>query len=371
MAVEEKPSVREFTVYKPAATLDSVAARYGFRTEDIIKLAANESRFGPSPKVKEALDAHAGEFSNYPDMYVTEVRQLLAEKHHVGFDNLVFGNGSFELISMAADAYLNKGEETIYAEPSFGWYLNATRKDEGIPVAVPVNEDKAVDTEAILAAVTDRTKIIWICNPNNPTGTLIPEDELRSFLDRVPDRILVVLDEAYLDFAGEGYFDTTELIRRHDNLLLLRTFSKAAGLASFRFGYGIAGPDIIRGLEKVRLPINTSMQAQLAAEAALRDPEYTKEVVRRVAAEREFYYREFERVGFGYVRSFTNFILVHTGIDGDWLEQEFLKHAIMIRSGTDFGLREWIRLTVGTEPENRKVIAVLDEILAGYRSQKG
>lgn len=362
MAVVPKSSVAAADRYKPAKSLAVTAAEYGFKEQDIIKLAANESRFGPSPKVIEALVKHSREFSEYPDTNVTDLRALLVEKHNVRSENIVFGNGSFELIALAADAYIEPGDEAIYADPSFGWYINSTKKNGGIPVAVPVDRNKAVDAEAVLAAITSRTKIIWLCNPNNPTGTVLSPEELESFVKRVPDRILIVLDEAYIDFIEGGYIDTVNLIRKYDNILLLRTFSKAPGLASFRIGYGIGSTDIIESISKIKLPINVSMQAQIAAAASLRDQPYIDEVIRKTASAREYYYREFDRLGFSYVRSNTNFILVHTGIDSTWLEQEFLRHAVMIRNGNEYGLPYWMRISIGTEDENKKVIAIFDEI---------
>ena len=364
MAVTPKPSVAAASPYRSAKSLAVTAQEYGFREQDIIKLAANESRFGPSPKVFEALAAHRGEFSNYPDTNVTELRELLMEKHHVGAEKLSFGHGSGELLALVADAYIAPGDEAIYAEPSFAWYQNATRKNEGVPVAVPVTAGKAVDAAGLLTAITERTKLIWLCNPNNPTGTVLSPSELTDFLAKVPSRVLVVLDEAYIDFIEGGYIDTVDFIRQYDNVILLRTFSKAPGLASFRIGYGIAQEAIIGELLKVKLPSNVSMQAQLAAAASLRDQPYIDEVVRRTAAAREYYYRELSRLGFRYVRSNTNFILVYTGLDSSFLEQEFLRRAVMIRSGEEYGLPGWMRISIGREEENARVIAIFDEIKA-------
>jgi histidinol-phosphate aminotransferase len=298
-------------------------------------------------------------------MNATRLAELLEQKHGISKDHFIFGNGSFELISLIGNAYLDEGDEAIYTDPSFGWYINATTANQATLVRVPVNEHHALDTAGILRAVTDRTKVIWICNPNNPTGTLIPKEELLALLEAVADTVLIVLDEAYIDFVEEPYFDTVSLVREHDNVILLRSFSKTYGLASFRIGYGIACPDIIEGMTKVKLPINTSHAAQVAAIASLEDEPYKEQVLRTVREERLYYYQEFEALGFDYVRSNGNFILVHTGYDGAWLEQEFLKRGIMLRKGGEFGekYRDYLRISVGTPQENRKVIAVMKEII--------
>ena len=363
MSVTEKRTVQALPEYKAARSLESVSREYGYSEDEIIKLAGNENRFGCSPKVIEALNKQSGNFSFYPDMNVTLLRKRLAEKHNIPEKNLIFGNGSFELLSLIGAAYIEQGDEVIYNDPSFGWYLNVTRQNGGTIIKVPVNEDKGVDISAVLSNITEKTKVIWLCNPNNPTGTLLPADELSDFINRVPDNILIVLDEAYVDFIDGEYIDTVEFVRQHDNVRLLRTFSKAHGLASFRIGYGIADIKIITALTKVKLPLNVSMASQTAALAALDDDGFTDFIVRTNRSELEYYYSEFEKLGLRYIPSNGNFILVNIGIDSSFAEKEFLKRGIVIRNGEEFGLPQWLRISVGRPKENRIVTDNLKEII--------
>ena len=363
MSVREKEAVEKLPLYKAARSLESVSREYGLNEKDIIKLAGNENRFGCSPEVIEAIKEQAVNFSYYPDMNVTELRKALSEKHNIPPENLVFGNGSFELITLIGSAYIDKGDEVIYNDPSFGWYINVTKQNQGTLIKIPVNEKKAVDTEAILNAVTDKTKVIWLCNPNNPTGTLIPSDVLSDFIERVQESVLIVLDEAYYDFIDGEYIDTVEFVKKHDNVILLRTFSKAHGLASFRIGYGIADGKIIDAVNKVRLPLNVSRASQTAALAALNDKDFTDFIVKTNREQLEFYYSEFERIGLEYIPSHGNFVLVNIGIDSKYAELEFLKKGIVIRNGEEFGLPQWLRISVGRPEENQKVISTLESII--------
>ena len=337
MPVKQNSKIANTKLYRPAKTIESVIREYGFEPEQVIKLAGNESRFGVSPKVIDALVDEKEQYSFYPDVEATKLRELLAEYHGISSKYLIFGNGSFELISLIGKAYIEAGDEAIYTDPSFGWYINATVANEGKLVRVPVNKEHGVDVDGIISAINEKTKVIWLCNPNNPTGTIIPEADLTRLIYTVPDDVLIVLDEAYLDFAEVDYLNTVDLVKEHDNVILLKSFSKTYGLASFRIGYGIANPEIIEGLGKVKLPINTSHSAQVAAIASLKDTEYKDYVVNEVNAQKQFYYQEFANLGFEYVRSHTNFILVNTGIDGAVLEDAFLKRGIMLRKGEEFG----------------------------------
>ena len=361
-----KPNEREaldsIAPYKPAKTIESVCRKYGLKS--IVKLAGNENRLGCSPQVISALENFQGEFSYYPDTNYTRLREILTRKHNVNDAQLIFGNGSFELISLAAQTYLEKGDEAIISESTFGWYTNATLQMDATPVYVPL-KDFGINLEAMKETITDKTKIIWICNPNNPTGTVIPETELLSFIDSVPENILIVLDEAYIDFIEGGYIDTVDIIRKHKNVLLLRTFSKLYGLAAFRIGYGIADEEILSCLHKVRLPINVNFAAYAAAVASLEDVEFKEKVLKHNRNSLDFYYRELDNLGLKYVRSNCNFIIVETGIDGGYVEEEFLKRGYMIRNGEEFGLKNYVRISIGTEEENAEVIKILKDILKG------
>lgn len=346
-----------------------MSRKYGFAEKDLIKLAGNENRWGCSPKVIKAINDNRAFFSYYPDVNATKLREKLVKKHNVSEDNLIFGNGSFELLTLIGEAYIGKGDEAIYTDPSFGWYLNVTLKNEGTIIKVPVTKDKEVDTEGILSRISDKTKVIWLCNPNNPTGTVLTPDELISFVNKVPENVLIVLDEAYIDFIDGEYIDTVDLVKKHDNVISLRTFSKTYGLASFRVGYGIASKDIIKNLLKVKLPINLNFAAQVSALAAMEDKDFFDYVIRSNRKELEYYYKEFESLGLKYIPSNGNFILVYTGIDGGYVENEFAKSGIIIRKGEEFGLDGWLRISVGKSEENIIVIDTLKKILNGVNKK--
>lgn len=354
--LKERAGLKRLASYKPAKTLESVKRELGF--ENIIKLAGNENRLGCSEKVIKIIEEQKEAFSFYPDMNCTILRNKLTKIHDVADENLVFGNGSFELISLIALAYLEEGDESLVPDPSFAWYQNVTLQMNAEPVRIPL-KDFSVDTDALLDRITDKTKIIWLCNPNNPTGTILLEPELKEFVRKVPDHILIVLDEAYIDFVESEYFDTVALTKEYKNIILLRTFSKLYGLASFRLGYGIADQDITEKLNRIRLPINVNFAAQKAAEASLEDEAFQNRVLENNRKGLDLYYAELDQLGMEYIRSNGNFILIHIGIDGAVAEQKFLEQGILIRNASEFGLDGWIRISIGTFAENKKVIQVL------------
>ncbi len=358
--VKEREGLNKIPPYQPAKTIESVKQDY--QIDSIIKLAGNENRIGCSLKVMELIKDEEGQFSFYPDMNCSLLREKLGLLHKVQDTNLVFGNGSFELISLLAHAFLENDEESIIPQPSFGWYKNVTLQMNAKPILVPL-KDYTIDTYAILEVITSKTKIIWICNPNNPTGTVLEEKKLIEFIRQVPEHILLVLDEAYIDFVEEVYFNTVDLVRQYKNVILLRTFSKLYGLASFRIGYGIADEDIIDKLNKVRSPINVSLTAQKAALASLEDKTFVRVVLENNQKSLKLYYQELKQLGLNYIRSNANFILLQTKREGKEVEDFFLKRGIMIRNATEFGMNGWIRVSIGTFEENKKVIGVLKELV--------
>ncbi len=346
--------------------LVSVCLQHGFTEKDIIKLSDNENHFGCSPKVIETIKEQSENFSFYPDADVTLLRKALSEKNKISGECFIFGNGSFELISLIANTYIKKGDEAIYNDPSFGWYLNVIEHNDGKAVKVPVDENKAVDTKAILAHIGNKTKVIWLCNPNNPTGTLIPAQMLNDFIAAVPNEVVIVLDEAYADFIDGNYLDTVELVKKHNNIILLRTFSKAYGLASFRVGYGIASTKIIKELNRLKLPLNIGLVSQVAALVALNDEDFIEYTIRKNYEERNFFYSQFEKLGLKYIRSHGCFVLVEIGFNSSLSQLEFLKRGIIVHNGEEYGLPGWLRISIGKPEENRKVIFALIEILKNY-----
>jgi histidinol-phosphate aminotransferase len=355
MSIKPRKAVESLPVYTPARSIDSIKREYKF--EKVIKLAGNENTLGFSPKAREALKEIT---SYYPDGASLNITEKLANKLNVRQSQVIFGNGSFELLFLVGLAFLEHGEETIVPEPSFNWYKNVTLIMGGNIVSVPLKDFKT-DLDAIEAAITDKTKIIWLCNPNNPTGTIVTEKELTAFLDKVRDDIIVVLDEAYYDFVvEEGYPDSIKLLDKYKNIIILRTFSKLEGLAAFRIGYGIADEKIISYLNKVRMPINVNAAAQLAA---VDDEDFRQKTLSNVHNGLNEYYKLFDRLGLKYVKSNTNFIFFDTGRDSGYIVDEFLKRGILIRGGAEFGYPTMLRISIGTPEENAKVFELLENIL--------
>lgn len=361
MGLKPREAVKNLPVYTPARSIDSAKREYGF--EKVIKLAGNENTLGFSPLAKDAL---ANITSYYPDGAAVNLREKTAERFGVRTEQVIFGNGSFELLSLIGLAFLEKGDESIIAEPSFGWYKNVTLIQGATIVSVPL-ENYKVNLDKIAAAITDRTKVIWLCNPNNPTGTIFTEEELNRFLARVRDDIVVVLDEAYYDFVNDaGYPETLPLIETHNNIIVLRTFSKLEGLANFRVGYGFASDELIGYLNRVRLPINVSGPAQLAAYAALDDDTFKQKTLANVRSGLKTYYEKFDKWGLSYVKSNTNFIFVDTGVEAEGIVEEFLKQGILIRGGKEFGYPSALRIAIGTPEENEAVLSLLGKLLEKY-----
>jgi len=347
--------------YIAAKTIESVKRELGI--DKVIKLAGNENTNGYSPYVKEVIRNSLEDLSYYPDMNCTVLREKLAALHQVDQEELLFGNGSFELISIVAQTFLEEGDEAIMAEPSFGWYKNVTWQMGAKVVSLPL-KNYTVDLDLISQSITEKTKLIWLCNPNNPTGTIVSEQDIRRLLDKLRPDILLVLDEAYVDFVTEeGYPDSVGLLHDYPNVILLRTFSKIYGLASFRIGYAIAAKYIISCLNKVRIPINTNALAQIAAAASLEDQKFREFILTNNRKGLELYYDTLSELGLEYVRSNCNFILFDTGLDSEIVAGEFYKRGILIRAGKEFGLPTWVRISIGTYEENVLVLRLFKEIL--------
>lgn len=343
--------------YVPGKPISDVQRELGL--SHVIKLASNENPFGCSEKVKQAVAEGISSLALYPDGNATLLRECLADKLGLKADQLVFGAGSNEIITFIAQVFLAPGDESIYANPSFVWYDTAVRATGAQPVIIPLKEHRH-DLEAMKNAITDKTKIIWICNPNNPTGTIITSDEQDAFLQAVPSNIVVVLDEAYYEFAqGEGYPESLPLLQKYPNLIILRTFSKVYGLASLRVGYGAASPEMISYLNRIRPPFNVNTLAQMAAAAALDDQQFVAKTIAENKKGLATLYSAFDRLKLNYVRSCANFIWVETPHPSGEMFQRLLRRGVIIRPF----MGNWLRITVGSEEENRAFIQALDESL--------
>jgi histidinol-phosphate aminotransferase len=364
MAVYKK-ALDGITPFTPAKSLESVRRVYGL--DNIIKLAGNENNHGYSPAVKEALLGSLSEITRYPDPNTTLLREKLASHLGVAENELLFGNGSFELITLVANAFLEEGTEAVVPSPSFAWYTVAAKTANAMPVFSPLAADYSVDLDAVLERITGKTRVLWICNPNNPTGGCFDAVRFEGFMRKVSPDVLVVLDEAYIDFAGSDMPCATELVKRYGNFISLRTFSKVYGLAALRMGYAIGSSDLIEKISRIRSPCNVNAPAQAAALAALGDRAFYDYVVAENERGKALYYERLKRLNLRYIPTKCNFITFETGIDSAEVASAYLKRGILIREGREFGMPLWIRVTIGTDSENRKALDILEDLLTERR----
>ena len=348
--------------YVPGKPIEEVQRELGLK--EVIKLASNESPFPPSPKVIEALQKHLKNLNRYPDGACYYLRQALSRRLKVPAGQLIFGNGSDEILVMSVRAFVNEGEEVVLARPSFLIYKIASQVAGAKIREVPLKNFR-YDLSGMSQAVTKKTKIIFIGNPDNPASTYVTQRDLEAFLKGVSPEVLILLDEAYFEFVREkDYPDSLGLLKIYKNLVITRTFSKMYALAGLRIGYGIARPEVIDVLERVREPFNVNSLAQAAAVACLRDSAYYQRMAGLMRGQKKYLYENLERLGLPFVESATNFILVNVKTNSSLLGRALLAKGVIIRDMNFWGLKNFIRVTVGTPAENRKFIRALQEIVA-------
>ena len=357
-----KQQLLTLTPYQPGKSIESVKREY--HLEHIVKLASNENPFGCSQQALAALQQSAASLAIYPDGYATLLREKLAAFLHVSEDELIFGNGSDNLIQIISRALLHPDASTIMSEHTFSQYKHNAVIEGAIIKEVPAIHGEH-DLEAMLAAIDEKTNVIWVCSPNNPTGTYISEQKLVNFLDRIPPHILVVLDEAYHEYVvAEDYYDSISLTRKYDNLIVLRTFSKIYGLAALRVGYGVANPGIIKALEPAREPFNVNALAQMAAAASIADQDFVKTCREKNRQGLAQFYEFCHEHNLKYYPSQTNFILIDFQIDDDKIFQFLLERGYIVRSGKALGFPTSVRITVGSAEQNDGLLRVLEDFLA-------
>jgi histidinol-phosphate aminotransferase len=358
--MQPKPNIVNLPVYQPGKPIEDVKRELGLT--EVIKLASNENPYGASPKAKEAMLRELDNISIYPDGAAVALTEAIARHHGVNHDQIIFGAGSDEIILLIARAFLRPGDETVMADATFPQYRHNAAIENAVIIEVPLR-DGTHDLPAMLARITDKTRVVWVCNPNNPTGTIVTKTELESFLAAVPASVLVVLDEAYCEYIDDpDYPDGLALLKRHPNVVVLRTFSKIYGLASLRIGYGIGMPDVIRAINQVREPFNTSRFGQAAALAALEDQAFVescrkanKEGLRTLKA-------AFDRLGLPSFPAYGNFIMVDVGRPSSEVFEALLRKGVIVRGGHR-GYPNHVRITVGTPEQNAQVIAALEAVL--------
>lgn len=355
------PQLRDLAVYQPGKPIEETAREYGTRAGEIIKLASNENPLGPSPKALDAMRAAVECTHLYPDGGGYHVTRALSELLGVPPDHIILGNGSNEVIEFIGHAFLGDDTEIVTPEHAFIAYKIVAKVFGARTVEVP-SPGFRPDLDAILDAINPRTRAVFIANPNNPTGTMADDDEIRRFMERVGDSVLVVFDEAYYEFVDNPP-DTLRYVRDGRNVVVLRTFSKIHGLAGLRLGYGVARPGIIEVLQKTREPFNTNGIAQAAAVAAIADREHQDKTRRLTAEGRAFFEEEFRRLNIRFIPSHGNFVLVNVG-DGAAVFRALLPKGVIVRAMAGYNLAEWIRISIGTMDQNRRCIAALEEVLA-------
>jgi histidinol-phosphate aminotransferase len=358
------PQLRDLTVYEPGKPIEETARALDVHPDAIIKLASNESPLGPSPKAIEAMHAGLENAHLYPDGGSFYLRQAVATRLGFAPENIILGNGSNEVIEFLGHAFLHRGDDVITPEYAFIAYkLIATLF--GACTIEARSRDYQQDLEAVLDAITSKTRLIFIANPNNPTGALISQDKIDNFMSRLPESIVVVFDEAYFEFLDNAP-DTLQYVREGRNIVVLRTFSKIHGLAGLRIGYGVARSDLIAVLEKTRQPFNVSSLAHAGALAALEDEAHQHETKRVVDEGRPYLQEQFAAMKLRFVPGAANFIMVHVN-DGSAVFQKLLARKIIVRPLKGYHLPEWVRISVGTMEQNKQCVAALKEIFPKHR----
>jgi histidinol-phosphate aminotransferase len=354
--------VCDLVAYEPGKPIEETARELGLKPEEIIKLASNENPLGPSPRAQEAMRNEITKVHLYPDGGGYKLRAALAEKHGVEFGNVVLGNGSNEIIELLCHSFLKPGVALIAAEHAFVVYklmatlFGADYKEVPDPGFVH-------DLEGMADAITPDTRLVFIANPNNPTGTLVGQEEIDRFVDRLPDHVVAVFDEAYFEFLPDAP-DAIKHVKAGKNVVVMRTFSKAQGLSALRIGYGLAPAPIAGLLNRARQPFNANAIAQAAALASMQDEEHIAATVENNRIGLEFFQGSFAKRGWEFVPSVANFVLVNVG-DGDRVFAGLLKKGVIIRAMRGYRLPEWVRISIGTPSQNERCLKELDALLVG------
>ncbi|MBS3968490.1 MAG: histidinol-phosphate transaminase [Clostridia bacterium] len=357
-----RPAVFKLFDYIAGKTIEEVKRELGL--DNIVKLASNENPFGPSPRALKAVTEELTNINMYPEKSFLDLKKILAEYNGVSPKNIVVGHGSETIIQLIPQLYLNPGEEVITADKTYGRYEEASKLMDGIIKYVPL-KDYRYDLQGIMDMISPRTKIIWLCNPNNPTGTIVKRYEVEAFLGNIPEKIAVVFDQAYFEYVDDpDYANGLDYVKEsYENVIVLRTFSKAHGLAGLRLGYGIAHERICQMLDRIKEPFNLNRLSIAAGPASLSDEQWLSKCVTENKMGREYLFKELTALGCHVVASQTNFILFDVKEDCDMLFKRLLARGVIIRPASAWGLDTFIRVTVGTMQENKRFIETLKEEL--------
>jgi histidinol-phosphate aminotransferase len=356
------PTLKDLPTYQPGRPIEEVARELGMPAAQIIKLASNENPLGPSPASLQAMQHVLANINLYPDGNAFYLKHKLADKLTVQPENLLLGNGSNEIIEFVGHAFMQPGVDVIVSQYCFAIYPLTAKLFGANVITVPA-ANYGHDLPALLRAITPQTRVVFVANPNNPTGTVVSKQELMDFAGRIPATVLLVLDEAYIEFLDEPADFISEIRRgQKPNLLLMRTFSKIFGLAGLRLGYGIGNPELITALEKIRQPFNINSIAQAGALAALDDAEHMRRTRENNATGLKLYADAFQKLGLEFVPSAGNFILVRVG-EGQRVFEAMQKLGVIVRPMGGYQLPEWIRISVGTPGQNERCLGTLKTVL--------
>jgi len=362
MTIQAPQHIQKIAPYQGGKPITELAREMNLNVEDIVKLASNENPLGISPKADYAIQEAILDIARYPDGNNFALREAVSNKFSVAPEQIVFGNGSNDILELVARAYLSSDSEVIYSQHAFAVYPLVTQAMGAKGVVVPA-KDFGHDLPAMLAAVTDKTSLIFIANPNNPTGTLLAKDALYAFLLQVPKNVLVVLDEAYDEYlSAEHKSQAIGWLKEFDNLVISRTFSKAYGLAGLRIGFGLCHAQVADMMNRVRQPFNVNSVAQAAAVASLADEDFVERSYALNQAGMAQLKQGFDQLGLTYIPSFANFISVKVG-DAATINQKLLQHGVIVRPVANYEMPEYLRVSIGLFSENAKFLDVLTKIL--------
>ncbi len=364
--VRPRPHVLQMEPYRPGKTPEQLQQELGL--EELIKLSANENPLGASPRVVEAIQSALCYIHRYPDGACQILRDAVSAFYDLPEEHFVFGNGSDELIHLIGLAYLEPGDEVIMGHPSFVRYEASVQLNQAVLKRVPLDADYRHDLPAMLAEVTPRTKLMYIANPNNPTGTIVYRHELETLLNDLPDHVLLVLDEAYFEYVDHpNYPNGLDYVRAGKQVVVLRTFSKAYGVAGLRLGYAVGRPDLLDPIERVREPYNVNVLAQVAGAVALSDQEHVKRTRELNRQSLDTLQEACARWGLRTVPSYANFLLIEVGERCAEIRQRLLELGVMVRSGEGFGLPHFLRVNTGTPEQNAKFLNALQTALQSLK----
>lgn len=362
MQVNHRKELDAIPVYVPGRPIEEVKKEYGL--DRVVKLASNENPFGFSPRAKASVIKALEEANLYPDGNCTLLKETIAKRFGISQDMVLPTCGSDEMVDLISKTFINKGDEVVMADITFPRYF-ITAQMMGAEIKTVPLKNLTYDIEGFKKAVNERTKLVWLCNPNNPTGTIFTEAQFAELLEAIPSTAVVVYDEAYNEFASHPEYpkDSLKFLKKHDNLLVLRTLSKAYGLAGLRLGYTLGNPELLSVINKIRNPFNVTLLTQAAGIAAINDDEFLAKVIANNDNGKKYLYEEFDKLGIEYAKTEANHIIFNAAKESGWVFKELLKRGIIIRPIGGFKPDTWLRVSIGTMEENREFIKALKEIL--------